>query len=528
MPTPRELSSHILDLVVEQTRDHQQMLAEIATRVEPLSEELSQVWAKVYREAAVREPLPPDDVIHAIQAAAVQLFFGGLRAGNLRDYYSSFVEWGKQIAHSGLAFDRLVQLVRAYQKGGLPFLTRVYPPGPTLEMALDALDNLYGGTITLLAATYIEAAHDQLLTSARLRSFGLLATGATHSLNNAFAAILGRAQLLAERTRDEESRAELQEIQRTASAGAQTVRRLQEFARSSREEHFVATDVNQMLRDAAEITRSYWRDQAESNGVVIDVVKDFADVPPALAHPAELREVFIELILNAIEAMPQDGLITLSTARKGDRLIISVTDTGEGMPEATRRRVFDPFFTTKGPTHAGLGLSIAARIVSEHSGTFEVASPAGRGTTFTITLPVQNVAVEEPKKVSLPPAQSANILIVDDEPTIRDVIAKFLSFRGHHVIVASSGADGIARFKETAFDLVVTDLGMPGMSGWDVAREIKKLKPKALVVLMTGWSADLDSRKVKESGVDRVVHKPFQVDDVLELVSEAVALREKM
>ncbi|MBI3914532.1 MAG: response regulator [Chloroflexi bacterium] len=528
LKVPLALTDQILDLVVEQTRDQQHLLADIAARVQPYSDELIAVWTRVYREAKVREPLPPEDVIRGIQEAAVDLFFGGLRSADLSAYYASFIDWGKQIAQSGLAYDRLVQLVRAYQKSGLPFLARAYAPGPALEMALHALDLLYNGTIQILAAAYIQVAHEQLISSTRIRAVGQLAIGATHSLNNAFAGVLGRAQLLAERVHEEDWRSELQEIQRTAAGGAQTVRRLQEFARTSREEKFAPTDLNQLLREAAEITRFYWRDQAESNGVVIDVVKDFADVPPVLAHPSELREVFIELILNAIEAMPRGGLITLSTARKAGQLIVAVTDTGDGMPEALRRRVFDPFFTTKGAGHAGLGLSVAARVIGQHNGAFEVASTSGRGTTFTLALPLEAGGSEAPAKATLPPTQAANILIIDDEPTIRDVVAKFLAFRGHRVIVAGGGAEGVARFKENAFDLVVTDLGMPGMSGWDVAREIKKVKPKVLVVLMTGWSADLDSRKVKESGVDRVVHKPFQVDDVLDLIGEAVALREKM
>ncbi len=529
MTEPHSLTETILQQAEEQTRDQQQMLAEIAARVEPFSKELIEVWANVYRTTGAREPLPPDDVIHAIQEAAVQLFFGNLRGANLREYYSSVVEWGKQVAQTGLAFDRLARLVREYQRSGLPFLMRAYPPGPQLELALAALDSIYSGTVLVLAAAYIEIAHEQLITSARLRALGQLAIGATHSLNNSFAAVLGRAQLLAERARDEELRAELREIQQTASSGAQIVRRLQEFARTPREEKFAPTDVNALLREAAEITRFYWRDQAESRGVVIDVVKDFSDVPPVLAHPRELREVFIEFILNAIEALPNGGLLTLSTERKGEALSVAFTDTGEGIAESTRRRVFDPFFTTKGDTHAGLGLSIAARIIGQHNGKVEVTSQSGRGSCFTLTLPVvQPARAEEGKKPPLASAQTANILIIDDEPTIRDVVAKFLAFRGHHVVVASSGAEGVARFKENSFDLVVTDLGMPGMSGWDVAREIKKLKPKVLIVLMTGWSADLDSRKVKESGVDRVVHKPFEVDDVLDLVGEAVALRDKM
>lgn len=426
MTEPQTLTDHVLDQVVELTHDHQQTLADLAARIEPYAQ-VAEVWANVYREAGVRQPLPPDETVHAIQEQAVQLFFGGLRAGNLRDYYSAFSAWGRQIARSGLPYDRLLKLVREYQRSGLPFLVRAYPRGPELQLALAALDDLYSGMVTILGAAYIEAAQEQLIHGARLRALGQLAGGAAHSLNNLFAAILGRAQLLSERTRDGEARAELQQIQHTATAGAHIVRRLQDFARASGDEKFVETDVNLIMREAAEITRFLWRDQAEANGVVIDVVKDFADVPLVLARPSELREVFIDLILNAVEAMPQGGLITLRTERKGNDVLVSVIDTGEGMPEATRLRVFDPFFTTKGPSHVGLGLSIAAGIVAQHNGRFSVESAPGRGTTFTLSMPIAIGLIEETLEGAPTPTRAVNILIIDDEPTVRDIVAKFLS-----------------------------------------------------------------------------------------------------
>lgn len=528
MSEPQALTDDVLDQVLELTRDHRQVLADLAARVEPYSKELIEVWTKVYRDAGVRQPLPPEESIRDIQNAAVELFFGGLREGNLREYYSEFIAWGRQIALSGLPYDRLLHLLHEYQRSGLPFLMRAYPPGPELQLAFKALNDLYNGMITVLGAAYIEAAQEQLIYGARSRTLGQLASGAAHALNNLLAAILGRIQLLIERARDPEAHSELQELQRTATIGAQMVRRLQEFSRESREEKFVETDVNLHLREAAEITRFMWRDRAELDGVVIDIVKDFADVPPIRAHPSELRGVFIELILNAIEAMPNGGSITLRTERKKNQVLISVTDTGEGMSEATRLRVFDPFFTTKGSTHAGLGLSTAAKIVAQHDGTWAIESDPGHGTTFTLSFPVARGLAKEPAAAAPPATRGVSILLIDDEPMVRDIIQKFLTFRGHRVAVADSGSEGIAAFKKEGFDLVITDLGMPGMTGWDVAGEIKRLNPKALVVLMTGWSADLDSQKVKESGVDRIVQKPFNVDDVLALVGEAATIREKM
>ncbi|OGO40856.1 MAG: hypothetical protein A2Z03_01110 [Chloroflexi bacterium RBG_16_56_8] len=528
MPEPHGATEHVLTQVVALTRDHQQLLMDLAWRVQPHSNELIELWAKAYADIAVRQPLPPDEVVRAIQEEAVRVLFGGLGQGNLRKYYDDIAAWARKTARSGLAYDRVIALVREYQHSGLALLIRVYPAGPELELVLDALDDLYAGTITLIGAIYVETMQEELIHSARLRVFGQLATGATHSLNNLLTAILGRTQLLQERTRDTESRGELQEIQRTATLGAQMVRHLQEFARGGDDDIFAEADVNNLLRDAAEISRFVWRDQAEADGIVIDVVKDLGDVPPVLAHPNELREVFIVLILNAIEGMQRGGLITLRTERQGDNVLVSVIDTGEGMTEETRRRVFDPFFTTKGPGHTGLGLSIASNLVAQHKGTLIVESQLGRGSTFTVAVPVAAAASQAKTEHASVSVRSVRILIIDDEPTVRDIVAKFLVFRGYQVAVADSGYDGIAAFKRDGYDLVLTDLGMPGMSGWEVAREIKRLKPQTLVVLMTGWAAGLDTEKVKESGVDHIVHKPFNVDDVLKLVNEAVGLREKM
>jgi signal transduction histidine kinase/CheY-like chemotaxis protein len=517
----------MLDQVVARTRDHLELLVDLAQRMHPHLGELVEAWTLVYSLVAVRQPLPPDATMRAIQEEAVRVLFGGLRQGNLHKYYADIAAWGRQISRSGLAYDQVVVLVREYQRSGLPFLRRLYPAGPELELVLAALDDLYAGTITILGAVYIGSLQEQLLHSARQRVFDQLALGATHSLNNLLTSVLGRAQLLAERTRDSETRSELQEIQQSAAKGAQMLRRLQELKSIQQDKDFVETDVNSLVRDAAEITRFVWRDQAEATGIVIDVVRDFGDVPPILAHPGELRDVYIGLILNAIEGMPRGGLITLRTERKENRVLTCVIDTGEGMAEETRRRVFDPFFTTKALGHAGLGLSLAAGIVAEHKGTLAVTSQSGQGSTFTVSIPMAPVSIVGQGDSSTD-VRTIRILIVDDEPTVRDVVAKFLVFRGYQVSVADNGNEAIALFKQQHCDLVVTDLGMPGMSGWEVAREIKELRPQTLVVLMSGWAADLDAQKVKASGVDHVVHKPFNVDDLIRLVGEAMVLRDKM
>lgn len=536
MDEKQALTDRVLDQVVELTRDHQQDLAELAARIGPMSGDLAQAWAKVYRESKVRQPLPPEPMVRAIQEEAVRRFFGGLCGGDLREYYASFLVWGRELASSGLLYDQVLVLLREYRRSGLPFLLKAYPLGADLQLALAALDDLFAGMVMVMGAAYVEAAQEQLMCGARVRTVGQLAGGAAHTLNNLLTAIVGHAQLLQHQAQDAESRRELQEIQRSASAGAQVVRRLQDFTSTRPEDKLVETDLNSLLKEAAEITRSLWRDQSEASGIIIDVVKDLGDVPVIMARPSEMRELVVALLLNAIEAMPRGGLITLRSERRGDNIVISVIDTGEGMSEATRLRVFDPFFTTKGPEHVGLGLSNATTIAERHMATLTVRSELGRGSAFTLAIPVARetefktpAAGPAGAAVSVPAAKTGPyILVIDDEKPVRDVAVKFLTFRGYSVNVADSGPEGIAAFKKRPYDLVLSDLGMPGMSGWDVAREIKRLNPRSLVVLMTGWATELDQQKVKESGVDRVVHKPFDIEEIGALIDEAQGVREKM
>ncbi len=523
MPEPRAVIERVIEQVQNVSLDERPLLADLAARLEPQAKELTEGTLGAFAEAGWP---PSDGGFRAQQEQATNALLGALKRGDMAEFYKLAAGWGRQAAGTGLSYDRALILLRGFERGTVLLLQRTCPPGPELKLALNAIDRLSAGVVSVLGAVYLDFVQQQLVHGARMRVLGQLSSGAAHSLNNLFTAIMGHTQLLLEHTRQREAREELQEIQRVATQGAQMVRRFQEMARFSATDEPSETDINLIVRDAAEITRFIWRDQAEANGIVVDVVKDLAQVPPVMARPNELREALIVLILNAIDAMPNGGIVTLRTERKGERVLVSVIDTGSGIPDAARPHLFEPFFTTKGDVHAGLGLNTASNIAARHNGSLTAESVPGRGSNLTMSLPVAPSVMEAKEETVA--TQSVSILIVDDEPAVRDIVTRFLTFRGYPVVVADSGPEGLALFKESKFDLVMTDLGMPGMSGWEVAKEVKRLKPQTLVVLMTGWATDLDPRKAKESGVDRVVHKPFNVDEVLELLTEAAALREKM
>jgi GAF domain-containing protein/ActR/RegA family two-component response regulator len=365
----------------------------------------------------------------------------------------------------------------------------------------------------------VRRTQEQLVRVEKLRALGEMASGVAHDFNNVLAVILGRVQLLQRKVEDPTLRRWLGIVEQAALEGAQTVRRIQEFTRVRRDRPTEAVDVNQVIRDAVAMTRSRWHDEAQARGVDVRVELDLAAVPPVAAEPAELREALTNLILNAVDALPRGGDIRIGTRAGGGHVEVSVADTGIGMPESVRRRIFEPFFTTKGPAGTGLGLAMVYGIVSRHGGEIAVETAEGAGTTFRLRLP----HAEEPVPGAVPPPPlppaGLRVLLIDDEPVVRETLGDMLRQQRHEVVLADDGASGLERFREGAFDLVMTDLAMPGMSGWQVAQAVKAARPHVPVVLVTGWGVEVPAEQLRASGVDRVLSKPFQYDEVREMIA---------
>jgi GAF domain-containing protein/ActR/RegA family two-component response regulator len=370
------------------------------------------------------------------------------------------------------------------------------------------------------ARAYAElaAAQDQLVRAEKLRALGEMASGVAHDFNNVLASILGRAQLLLDRVQDVKQRQWLQVIERAALDGARTVRRLQEFTRIRRDQPAVPVDLNEVVHHVLEATESAWGPQASSRGVRIEVSTALEPGLPRVAgDPAELREALINLVLNAVDAMPDGGRLSLSTRRMGGEVEVAVSDTGVGIPEAIRQKIFDPFFTTKGPRGTGLGLSMTYGILSRHGARVAVESAEGRGTTFRLAFPVPAAELPEPGPPASPlkPAGALRCLVVDDEEPVGEVLGDILAAAGQDAAVVASGAEALARLAAEPFDLVFTDLAMPGMTGWEVARAVKARWPHIGVVLVTGFGVEVGPENAKAHGVDLVMAKPLKVEDVL-------------
>jgi CheY-like chemotaxis protein/anti-sigma regulatory factor (Ser/Thr protein kinase) len=258
------------------------------------------------------------------------------------------------------------------------------------------------------------------------------------------------------------------------------------------------------------------------------MVSTFEEIPPVTGDTSELREVITSLIFNAIEAMPEGGKIEIRTYWRKEKVCIQIADTGVGMTEEVKLKAFEPFFTTKPFTNTGLGLSMSYGIIKRFGGEIEVESEVGRGTTFTLMLPIGEEGKDELVVPSLTQrTKEARILVIDDEEAVRSVLSRILSQVNHQVTVAKGGGEGLQLFQEKEFDIVLTDLGMPDMSGWDVCKAIKKLRARIPVGMITGWGMELDQTKKEESGLDFVIPKPFDFRQILKVVDETMESNEK-
>ena len=386
-----------------------------------------------------------------------------------------------------------------------------------------------------------ERIREQFSQMEKLSALGELASGVAHDFNNTLAGILGRAQLLQRTSDPEKIKRGLDIIIKTAEDGAKTVKRIQDFARQRRDHDFELVSVDQILLDASEITRPRWKNCAEASNIHIALDLQIGSNAMVMGDDSELREVLVNMVFNAIDAMPEGGKLTLSTTTVDQSVLIKVIDSGVGMYPEVRSRIFDPFFTTKGKAGLGLGLAVSFGIIRRHGGNIEVESQYGSGTEFRITLPIATIVEggitvafsnPEPPATMLDevPLEMKNtrlrLLIVDDEDFVRDLLQEIFEGEDCDVQLAASGSEALEMFKDFQFDAVCTDVGMPGMSGWELAREIRNLNQQIPIAVITGWGEAVGSNEQKAAGVNWVIAKPFTADRIAELVRDILRHRD--
>jgi PAS domain S-box-containing protein len=362
----------------------------------------------------------------------------------------------------------------------------------------------------------------------KLRALGQLASGVAHDFNNSLAAILGRAQLLRRQVNDPALVRNLDIIQTAAEDAAATVRRIQTFARKSAVKEFELVDIGGLLNDAVEITRTRWQNEARVRGLEYEVKLDAEAGHHTYGSASELREVFVNMIVNAVDAMPKGGRLSISCRRRDDRLQLLFGDNGMGMADDVRQKIFEPFFSTKGAHGTGLGLSVSYSIIERHSGSISVISEPGSGANFMIDLPAAAVAHTSSADMAEATSETPilQILVVDDEEPVRETLAEMLVAVNHKVELAGSGQEAVQKMRTGDFDFVFTDLAMPEMDGWETARLIRKGWPNVTIVLVTGYGSTTAPPEGEEDLVDAIIGKPFDFAQVGSTINALAKSRE--
>ena len=378
----------------------------------------------------------------------------------------------------------------------------------------------------------------QFMQQERLRALGQMASGIAHDINNAISPVALYTEALLERETNlsDRARSSLEIIQRAVDDVAQTVARMGEFYRQREPlSSLVPVDLNKMVRQVVDLTRARWSDMALQRGVAIEMRLQLAhDLAPIAVAESQIRDALVNLVFNAVDAMPGGGVLTLRTRvmpRPGDgsvrdpSVVLEVADTGIGMDEETRRRCLEPFFTTKGTRGTGLGLAMVYGVAQRHGALLEVESEPGKGTLVRLVFNAAPAAALVSSGSHKPPVNAMKILIVDDDPMLLKSLRDALESDGHEVTTANGGQAGIDAFMAShesgkPFPVVITDLGMPHVDGSKVAASIKATLPTTFVVMLTGWGRRLVVEGEMPPGVDIVLSKPPKIAELRAAMSD--------
>jgi CheY-like chemotaxis protein len=330
-------------------------------------------------------------------------------------------------------------------------------------------------------------------------------------------------------------------IEQAAQDGATTVRRIQEFARQSERQAEEIVNLVDVIDGALAITRPRWHNLAQREGRGIQVQREVSSPLLVTGNAAELRELLINLIINAIDALPAGGDLTLRLVERLDRAngvewtaaatpsvgmqrrmaALEVSDSGVGIPPALHERIFDSFYSTKPVGKgSGLGLAMCRQIAARHNGRIELHSAVGQGTTFCVLLPIaQQHTQAAPAAEAPPPSSALRVLVVDDDPAVREVLSRVLQRAGHSVVGVASAEEALDRFAPLQYDLLFTDLSLAGMDGATLLQQVRARDPRIAAVIVSGWGK-LEAGQHQALGAAAMLTKPFNVSQVLQIVGE--------
>ncbi|MCC7264643.1 MAG: response regulator [Candidatus Latescibacteria bacterium] len=394
------------------------------------------------------------------------------------------------------------------------------------EVKFDGSGKLVSLIGTIQDITERKHTEQELVRIQRLRAVGELSAGVCHNLNNLLTGVLVPAEMVQMASTDAKIQRLAGTIIEVGTRAAELVHRLHLSVRGTSSETLVPVGLNPVIDGAVQMSRPRWKDEPEAKGLVIEVRTELAEVPPVMGTPSELNDLMINLVFNAVDAMPEGGQITIRTVLEGQFVRLEFRDSGTGMDEETRLRIFEPFFTTKQHIGTGLGLATLYNSVTQWGGSVQVESAPGKGTTFILRLPIWKQKDEmAPASTPAIGSRPGRVLIVEDEEALGRALKEVLSPR-HEVEIFSDGQVALEQFRAGTYDVAILDLGLPGLSGDRLAQRIQELDPAVGRILFTGWELEADDPRRRV--FDLALQKPLRsLRDFEYHVAEAIQLHDR-
>jgi PAS domain S-box-containing protein len=420
---------------------------------------------------------------------------------------AAFIEWISSLKIGDAGAERVPVVLRGKQDN----LIHCVYSWTTLELNHCDCVLIVGQDVTarVEAEEALRLNHEVLLNQERLKAVGELASGIAHDLNNSLNALLLRIELLRgdslllSRHGDA-----LELISHIVYDAASTVGRLQNFSHRGNQQPAESVDLNAIIAQSVEIAKSTLEERNLLLGRLIRVEPQVPPLPLVVADPAELRQIFLNLLLNAQDAMPAGGTIRITGYAQGEQIVVSVEDEGQGIPVENLGRIFDPFFTTKGKKGTGLGLSIASGSMARIGGTISGANRPEGGAIFTLRFPIVPAKTLPNAHDYSPNLVQHCVMLIDDDQNNLQALSALLERKGHTVISACSSLEALEKLTDSHIDTVFCDLGMRQLNGWELARRAKARKDPPAFYLLTGWTAEIPSADPRLDLVDAVVAKP--------------------
>jgi CheY-like chemotaxis protein/anti-sigma regulatory factor (Ser/Thr protein kinase) len=324
------------------------------------------------------------------------------------------------------------------------------------------------------------------------------------------------------KVKDEPIAADLEKIESLALEGAKTVKRIQEYSVGAKYKNLEPVDLCQIVENCFIPNRASWQQMADTRRVTVKRKTELAEafVDGSLE---DLETALTKLLENAVEHSPTDSEVLVTIESDDNGWILAVQDHGAGISEEIKKKVFYPFFSTKESPRAGLSLATVHGIVVRHGGKIDFESSPQDGTTFRIFLRRPDVYDEISEITNRNKGdRELAILVVDDDEQIREILADMLAMDGHEAVTCADGPSALQTLEHREFDLMITDLGMPGMSGLELSGEAHRQHPELPIAMITGWGTQLNEDEISHKGIKTILAKPFHLKDVKSLINDLV------